>query len=103
MDWYSLIFAAIVIEGLITYGKTLVVDHKIQWPVVASMGLGILCAVVFGIDLFAMAGIEATVPYVGMVLTGVLMSRGSNYLFDLFKVLTNIANGKTPTETDRAS
>lgn len=100
MDWYSLIFSAIVIEGLITYGKTLVVDHKFQWQVLASMLLGMGCAVAFNIDLFATAGIEASVPYVGMILTGVLLSRGSNYVFDL---LSSLTKAKTPTESDKTA
>ena len=96
MEWYALIFAAIVIEGLITYGKTLVVDHKFQWQVLASMLLGVLIALSFNIDLFAVAGIEAVIPFVGVVLTGVLLSRGSNYIFDL---LSAISKAKTNSST----
>ena len=36
MEWYTLIFVAIIIEALITYAKTFVVDKKIQWQVIAS-------------------------------------------------------------------
>ena len=89
MKWYALIFVSIVIEGIITYAKTVVVDKQIQWQVVGSMLLGIGCALAFDVDLFAIAGITAAVPYVGQVLTGVLLSRGSNYVYDLLKQLTN--------------
>lgn len=90
MNFYSLIFVSIIIEGLISYGKTLVSEKKLQWPVVISMALGVLCAVAFGIDIFDLAGIEAHIPYVGMVLTGVLLSRGSNYVSDILGSIGSI-------------
>lgn len=89
MKWYSLVFVSIVIEGIITYAKTVVVEKQVQWQVVGSMLLGVGCALAFDVDLFAIAGITAAVPYVGQVLTGVLLSRGSNYVYDLLKQLTN--------------
>lgn len=88
MKWYAIIFLAIVIEAVITYARTLVIDRKFQWQIAAAMALGIVCALAFGVDLFAVAGIPAAVPYVGQALTGVLLSRGSNYVFDLIGRLT---------------
>ena len=90
MEWYAILFLAIVIEAVITYAKTLFVEKKFQWQIAAAMLLGIGCALAFGIDLFEVAGIPAAVPYVGTVLTGVLLSRGSNYMFDLIGQLTKI-------------
>lgn len=103
MNFYSLIFVSIIIEGLISYGKTLVSEKKLQWPVVISMALGVLCAVAFGIDIFDLAGIEAHIPYVGMILTGILLSRGSNYVSDVLgsigsikaKVSTTVINNES--------
>ena len=81
---------AIVIEGLITYAKTLVVERKLQWQILAAMVLGVGCALAFGVDLFEIAGIKANVPYVGEILTGVLLSRGSNYVYDLIGQITKL-------------
>lgn len=88
MKWYALLFLAIVIEAVITYGRTLFVDRRFQWQIAAAMLLGVGCALAFGVDLFAVAGVPAAVPYVGQVLTGILLSRGSNYVFDLIGKLT---------------
>ena len=93
MKWYAMLFLAIVIEAVITYAKTLFVDRKVQWQIAAAMLLGVGCALAFGIDLFAVAGGAAAVPYVGNILTGVLLSRGSNYMFDLMGQLTKIKDG----------
>ncbi len=83
MKWYALIFITVIIEGLISYARMLIVDKRFQWQVFAAMALGVGCALAFKIDLFAIAGIPAALPYVGEILTGVLLSRGSNYVFDL--------------------
>ena len=93
MKWYAMLFLAIVIEAVITYAKTLFVERKFQWQIAAAMLLGVGCALAFGIDLFAVAGIPAAVPYVGNILTGILLSRGSNYMFDLMGQLTRIKDG----------
>ena len=90
MEWYSLIFVAIVIEGIISYAKTLFVDKDFKWQILAAMGLGVLSAIAFGLDLFALAGINSQIPYFGMVLTGILLSRGSNYIFDIFKKIKGV-------------
>ena len=90
MKWYAVLFLAVVIEGVVTYAKTLVADRRFQWPIAAAMALGVGCALAFGVDLFAVAGIPAAVPYAGQVLTGLLLSRGSNYLFDLIGRLTSV-------------
>ena len=93
MEFLSLIFMAIIVEGLITYVKELVVDGKLQWQMLVSLGIGMLCAVMYGIDLFEMVGMQPLVPYVCCVLTGILISRGSHYIFDLIKKLQGA--GKT--------
>jgi hypothetical protein len=46
----------------------------------ALVGIGL--SLVYGADLLAIFGVEAGVPYVGSVLTGVLIGRGSNYVHD---------------------
>ena len=93
MEFLSLILMAIIVEGLITYVKEMIVDGKLQWQMLVSLAIGMLCAVMYGIDLFEMLGMHPLVPYVGCVLTGILLSSGSNYIFDLVKKLQGA--GKT--------
>lgn len=87
MTFFGLVFSAIIIEGIITYVKTFVVDGNFKWQMLAGVVIGILVALAYNIDLFAMAGLTSVIPFVGCVLTGVLISRGSNYVFDLIKNL----------------
>ena len=52
-----------------------------------SIALGVVIAVAYKLDLPAHFNLESQIPYVGCVLTGILLSRGSNYIFDLLNKL----------------
>lgn len=93
MNFMPILLMAVVVEGLITYLQHLIQNHHLCWQMALSIGIGVFCAVVYRIDLFEMLGLEASLPYVGSVLTGVLISRGSNYLFDLIKQFGSLVNG----------
>ena len=84
-EFFGIILMAIVVEGVVTYVKEWFVDKKVAWQQVLAVALGVLVAVGYGADLFALFGLASTIPYLGAVLTGVLIARGSNYIFDLIK------------------
>lgn len=86
---FSVLVMSVLIEAVITYVKTVVVDKKIKWQVVVSIVLSIALCLAYGIDIPALVGIFSPVSYVGNVLTGILVSRGSNYIFDLLKTITS--------------
>ena len=46
-------------------------------------------SVSYKLDLPKHLGLKSSIPYIGSILTGILISRGSNYLFDILKVITN--------------
>ncbi len=71
MKWYALLFLSIVIEAVVTYAGTLFVDRRFQWQIAAAMLLGVSCALAFGVDLFAVAGVPAAANPV--VSTGTLL------------------------------
>lgn len=45
-------------------------------------------------DLFVMLGIPLEIAYLGIILTAVLISRGSNFVHDLFGSISSIRQGK---------
>ena len=89
-QFIGIIMLAIVIEGMITYFKTMVVNGALKWQLVGSIVLGALLAVIYNVDLLNIVGFTTSVPYIGNVITGILLSRGSNYIFDLVGQLTTI-------------
>ena len=86
-QFFGLVLMAIVIEGVITYIKEIFVNKNVIWQQVLGIVLGIVVAIGYNADLFALFGLTSTIPLLGCVLTGVLLSRGSNYIFDLVKQL----------------
>lgn len=87
MSYFGVAFFAVLVEGVITYGKEWFGGGKIHWQMVCSVLLGVTVAAAYGLDLPALAGLKAGVPYLGCVLTGILIGRGSNYVFDLIQAV----------------
>lgn len=84
---FSIVTFAVLIEAVITYTNEFYVQGNICWQMIFSLILGIVVAVAYKIDLPAYFNLKSNVPYIGCVLTGILLSRGSNYIFDLLKKL----------------
>ncbi len=78
---------AILIEAIITYFNQFFVQENFCSQTLFSVVLGIVIAVAYKLDLPAHFNLNSQIPYVGCVLTGILLSRGSNYLFELLKKL----------------
>lgn len=85
--FFALIVMAILVEAVITYVKEI---KSIKSPLITSILLGILVSVIYKIDLPATLSITTEIPYVGSVLTGIIMARGSNYLYDLIGRFTDM-------------
>ena len=94
MNIALVIAVAILIEGLVEYGKTIMNmfetgEKKTAITQIITIIIGILIAVAFNADLFVTVGLQVN-HVIGMILTGIIASRGSNYASDL---ITRIANG----------
>lgn len=79
---------AILIEGIITYINHFLVREDFCWEMVFSISLGIIVALAYNLDLPEYFNIKSRIPFLGCVLTGILISRGSNYTFDLLSKIT---------------
>ena len=94
-----IIMVAIVLEALVEYGKTIMYmveeeDYKTAITQGITILLGIFLAVAFHLQLFNGALSEfydglSVNSAIDMVLTGILFSRGSNYISDLISKLTS--------------
>ena len=89
-DISKMIMTAILIEGIITYFNEFFVSGNAPWQMILSLILGIVIAMAYKLDLPKYLGLQSDISYVGSVLTGILISRGSNYLYDLITKLTDI-------------
>lgn len=78
------IVLAIVIEGTLTYlfGESSEETTR-PWLRYVSMGLGVVAAIAFNVDLIAALGVTSVYPLVGQITSGLVIGRGSNYINDL--------------------
>ena len=98
MEFAALFIIAITVEGLINLAKEIVIDKKVDWKKIAAIVVAVFLVIAAGKDLYALTGVTFTIPYVGLVLTGIAVSRGSNYLSDLLKMFqSTTALNKTGT------
>lgn len=87
MNIAVIIAVAILIEGLVEYGKTIANtftdgEKRTALIQVITILIGVGLAFAFDADMFVPLGLTVN-HYIGMVLTGIVMSRGSNYVSDL--------------------
>lgn len=74
-----------VVEALVEYlGQPV----PARWKPYAGALVGVMLCLAYGADLLARLGYPARVPYVGEVLTGLLIGRGSNVLNDIIARIT---------------
>lgn len=87
MDFTRLIIIAILIEAVWENLKMLYDKDKININMIGSLTLGMLVCILARINVFDIVGIGLTIPFFGYVLTGIIVSRGANFVNDLFKKL----------------
>lgn len=88
MEQFTLMVSmAILAEGVYTYFTEL--KKEFSLGLVIPMVICLAISIGYNIDLPAGLGISAQVPYLGNVLTGLIMARGSNYFYDTIGKLTS--------------
>ena len=90
----TILILAFTVEALIEYGK-LIFQQKINWKQIVALLLGVLLAVAAQVDLYAIVGVSFIIPYVGMALTGIIFSRGANYVADFLKMIQGVGKKQT--------
>lgn len=86
------IAAAVIVEGIISYANEIVKNKKIHWEIIGAILIGCIVSYNLNLDFFKMLGLKETYGIIGIILTGVLISRGSNYVFELYDRLTKWKN-----------
>jgi len=86
LDFTHLALVAFLVEALIQTIKP-IYDKETGWNMdkIVSIIVGIVVCLVTNVDLFAELGFVVSVPFLGSILTGVIASRGSNFVHDIFK------------------
>lgn len=81
---------AAIVEALVETLKMIWDKNQIHKSKIVSIIIGVAVAIMYQIDLLAAVGVFAIFPVFGYILTGILISRGSNFVSDFLRVIREI-------------
>lgn len=87
MDYAQLVIIAILVEAIWENLKMILDKNKLNFNMIGSLLLSMIICVLAQINIFEIVGINLIVPIIGSLLTGIIVSRGANFVNDLFKKL----------------
>lgn len=87
MEFAQLVLIAILVEAIWENLKMTYDQKKLNINMLGSLLLGVLICILAKIDIFVIVGINLIIPFIGYILTGIIVSRGANFVNDLFKKL----------------
>lgn len=87
MEITGLIIVAILIEAIWENLKMIWKKGKFNVNMIGSLILGIIICILAKINIFSIVGIELSIEVVGFIFTGIIVSRGANFVNDLFSKL----------------
>ena len=97
--FFTIILTSVLAEGLWQILKELIPDiSEKAWNYVnkiGSLASGIFIAVLTNVNIFTILNLDIKYPVIGVILTGIIISRGSNYVHDLMGKLQ-----KSPKQND---
>lgn len=87
MEFAQLIIVAILVEAVWENCKMIWQKGKFSINMLGALLVSILVCVLTKADIFPMVGLNITIPFIGSILTGIVVSRGSNFVNELFSKL----------------
>ena len=101
MEQFGKIFLmSFVVVSIYDIIKVFYKDNKVDINSIITAVLGIILAILAKLDIFTLIGVDFIVPFVGQILTGLVISKGSNYVYDFVTKIINLLAGKANTETE---
>jgi len=86
LDLWQIVFLAIMAEAIWETIKMTWQKDKFHPDVLGALVIGVILALSTGLNLFDIVGLPIINPYIGQVFTGILASRGANFVHDLVKI-----------------
>lgn len=83
----KIIIVAILVEAIWENLKMTYKEGKFSVSMLGALLLGMLVCILAKIDVFTMVGIDISIKVIAYILTGIIVSRGANFVNDLFKRL----------------
>lgn len=78
-----IVMIALIAESVWETLKMTWQEGKVSIDRIGALVVALILCIGVRLDILALLGINATIPFLGIILTGVLISRGSNFIHDL--------------------
>ena len=88
MEYAQLVIVAILIEAIWENIKMIWQNGKFSIDKIGSLVISILICILAKIDIFPIVNLSIMVPVIGSILTGIIVSRGANFVHDLFNKIS---------------
>lgn len=85
MGAQQLILLALIIEATWEALKMVWEDDTVDIDKIGALVFGLATAIVYNVDLLVIMDVTTSTNMLGLVFTGILISRGSNFVHDLIK------------------
>lgn len=89
-----LILIALLSESVWETLKMVWQNGKVSTDRIGALVVALLLAIGTRLDILYLLDINTSIPYLGVILTGILISRGSNFIHDLLVKISNIKVSK---------
>ncbi|HMM32392.1 MAG TPA: hypothetical protein PKB13_11530 [Clostridia bacterium] len=95
--FWLLIVLGLLVEAIVETLKPVwdAEKRKVAWPVICSLVVGIAIAMLTQASIFQLLNIKIVASsWLGYIVTGILISRGSSFIHDLWNRINNYATTK---------
>jgi hypothetical protein len=90
MGFVQFLVIAFIAEAVWETLKLVWQDGKLSIDRIGAVIVGLLLAIGTQLDLLQLIDIPTYIPYMGIVLTGLLISRGANFAHDFLEVISSL-------------
>ena len=91
MGFVQFLLIAFIVEAVWETLKMIWEDGKLNIDRIGAIIIGLLLALGTRLDLLELVGIPVYIPYLGTILTGLLISRGANFAHDLLDTVSSLS------------
>lgn len=91
----KILIMAFTVVSIYDIIKSFKKEKGVNFDAIITAVLGIGLSLAAQLDIYQLLNVDFVVPYVGSVLTGFVISKGANYVFDFITSVLALLNGKS--------
>lgn len=88
MEYTQLVIVAILIEAIWENLKMIWQNGKFSIDKIGALVISVLICILAKIDIFPIVNLSVSIPVIGSIFTGIIVSRGANFVHDLFNKIS---------------